>query len=55
MLPARTSKSIRTHKHIRSLRSLHTRVGPARGEWSRLREGEQIGRNMRRLRVVRGS
>jgi len=53
MLPLRTSKSIRTHRNIRTMRSLHTRVGPARGEWSRIREGEQIARSLRRLQGAR--
>ena len=38
MIPPRTSKSIRKHKNIRSMRSLYTKVGPARGHWSRLRD-----------------
>jgi len=42
MIPQKTSKSIRRHKSIRSMRSLYTRVGPARGRWSRLRETEQL-------------
>lgn len=42
MLPQKTSKSIRTHKNIRTLRSLYTRVGPARGRWARLRETEHL-------------
>ncbi len=42
MIPRNTSKTIRTHKNIRTLRSLPTRVGPARGHWSRLRETETL-------------
>ncbi len=42
MIPPKTSKSIRTHKNIRTMRSLYTRVGPVRGRWSRLRESEQL-------------
>jgi len=42
MIPPKTSKAIRTHKNIRGMRSLYTKVGPARGRWSRSREGEQI-------------
>jgi len=53
MLPLRTSKSIRTHKNIRTMRSLYTKVGPARGEWSRVRESEQLTRNMRRRHGAR--
>jgi hypothetical protein len=42
MIPRNTSKTIRTHRNIRTLRSLTTRVGPARGHWSRLRETETL-------------
>jgi hypothetical protein len=42
MIPRNTSKTIRTHRNIRTLRSLPTRVGPARGHWSRLRETETL-------------
>lgn len=38
MIPHNTSKSIRTHTNIRSLRSLMTKVGPAQGTWLRVRE-----------------
>ncbi len=53
MIPPRTSKSIRKHKNIRSMRSLYTKVGPARGHWSRLRESEQIARTTPHMRGVR--
>lgn len=47
MIPHNTSKSIRTHKNIRSMRSLYTKVGPAQGHWSRLRETELLVRRQR--------
>lgn len=47
MIPHNTSKSIRTHKNIRSMRSVFTKVGPAQGHWSRLRETEQLVRRQR--------
>jgi len=46
MIPRNTSKSIRTHKNIRTMRSLLTEVGPAQGRWSRLRESEQLARRV---------
>jgi hypothetical protein len=53
MIPRNTSKSIRTHKNIRSLRSVFTRVGPAQGHWSRLRESEQLARRQRPATALR--
>ena len=57
MIPANTSKSIRTHRNIRSLRSLPTTVGPAQGQWLRLRETEQLAQRRQpapvRLAAVR--
>ena len=50
MIPRNTSKSIRTHKNIRTMRSLLTEVGPAQGRWSRLRESEQLARRMQPVR-----
>jgi hypothetical protein len=51
MIPRNTSKSIHTHKNIRSMRSLFTKVGPAQGQWSRLRETEQLARRQRPVLV----
>jgi hypothetical protein len=42
-----TLHPIRTHKHVRTLRSLMTKVGPARGAWSRVRESEDLSRRQR--------
>lgn len=42
MISALTNKRIRTHRHIRSMRSLLTSTGPGRARWPRLRETEQI-------------
>ena len=53
MIPPKTSKAIRRHKNIRSMRSLYTKVGPARGHWSRLREGEQIAQASPRMHAMR--
>lgn len=52
MLPPRTGKSIRTHRHVRTMRSILTDTGPARTHWPRLRESEQIQRSVRRLQHV---
>ena len=51
MIPQKTSKTIRTHKNLRSMRSLYTRIGPARGCWSRLRETEQLAGKYRHVTV----
>ena len=53
MIPSKTSKAIRSHKNIRSMRSVYTKVGPARGQWSRLRESEQIAQASPRMHAVR--
>lgn len=50
MIPRNTSKTIYTHKNIRTMRSLLTEVGPAQGRWSRLRESEQLARRMQPVR-----
>jgi hypothetical protein len=44
MIPHNTLKAIRTHKNVRTLRSLRTPVGPARGRWARVRESEELAR-----------
>ncbi len=49
MIPHKTSKSIRTHQHIRTMRSLRTKVGPAQGHWSRVRESEHIRVRLHRV------
>ncbi len=46
MIPRNTSKTIRTHKNIRTMRSLFTNVGPNRGRWARLRETEDLHRRL---------
>jgi hypothetical protein len=53
MIPPKTGKAIRSHKNIRSMRSLYTKVGPARGRWSRLRESEQLAQAAPRMHAVR--
>ena len=35
-------KSIRTHQHIRTMRSVRTNTGPARAAWPRLQETERL-------------
>lgn len=47
MIPHNTLKAIRTHKNMRTLRSLLTPVGPARVRWSRVRESEELARRER--------
>ena len=54
MIPRNTSKTIHTHKNIRTIRSLLTEVGPAQGRWSRLRESEQLARRMQPVRRQTG-
>jgi hypothetical protein len=52
MIPRNTSKTIRTHKNVRTLRSLPTRVGPARGHWSRLRETEALAQQQQQAAAI---
>ncbi len=47
MIPHNHVRPIRTHKNIRTLRSLLTRVGPAQGAWSRVRESEALAHRQR--------
>jgi hypothetical protein len=47
MIPHHTLKAVRTHKNLRTLRSLRTPVGPARGTWTRVRESEELARRER--------
>jgi hypothetical protein len=47
MIPHNHVRPIRTHKNLRTLRSLMTRVGPAQGTWSRVRESEALARRQR--------
>jgi hypothetical protein len=53
MIPHNTLKAIRTHKNVRSLRSLMTKVGPARGNWLRVRESEDLARRARPSTAVK--
>lgn len=41
---------IRTHKHIRTRRSMPTSTGPARAAWPRLRETETLKVEEQRLK-----
>jgi hypothetical protein len=47
-------KPIRTHKNMRTLRSLRTKVGPAQGLWSRQRETEALAQRARPIAKVQG-
>lgn len=52
MMPTRrikTTKTIRTRRHLRTMRSALPITGPIRDRWPRLRETEQIQRELRRL------
>ena len=40
-------RPVRTHRNIRTLRSLMTRVGPAQGNWSRTRAEALAGKQRR--------
>jgi predicted RNA-binding protein YlxR (DUF448 family) len=42
---------IRTHKHIRTIRSISSKTGPGRGLWLRLQETEQQREDLKRLRA----
>lgn len=53
-MPHYTVKSIRTHKNLRTLRSLRTRVGPAQGHWSRQRETEELAQRAQPAAKVQG-
>lgn len=35
-------RRVRTHRDIRTMRSLFTHTGPGRGNWLRLQESEQL-------------
>jgi hypothetical protein len=54
MIPHYTVKSIRTHKNLRSLQSLRTRIGAAQGLWSRQRETEQLARRAQPAAKLQG-
>ena len=49
MIPNRTIKTIRTHRHLGTMRSDLSSARPTRERWPRLRETEQIQRELRRL------
>lgn len=53
MMPTRTRKTIRTHQHIRTMRSVLSGVGSVRERWPRLRETEQLQRALRRLQETK--
>lgn len=40
---------LRSHKHMRTMRSVFTNTGPARACWPRLQETERMGLEMDRL------
>ncbi|MGA9351841.1 MAG: hypothetical protein WBW48_23980 [Anaerolineae bacterium] len=44
---------IRTHKHIRTKRSIPTNTGPARAAWPRLQETESLTLEEERLKARR--
>lgn len=41
---------IRTHKHIRTMRSIPTHTGPGRDNWPKVQETERLRLEQRRLR-----
>jgi hypothetical protein len=41
---------IRTHKHIRTMRSVATHTGPGRDNWPKVQETERLRLEQRRLR-----
>jgi hypothetical protein len=41
---------IRTHKHIRTMRSVATHTGPSRDNWPKVQETERLRLEQRRLR-----
>ena len=45
----------RTHRHMRTIRSIPASTGPGRARWPRLRETEQIQDELRRLQQPRRS
>ncbi len=49
MIPTRTVKTMRTHQHVRTMRSALSSVRPTRDQWQRLRETEQIQHAVGRL------
>ncbi len=53
MIPIPTSQTMRTSRHIRTMRSIPTNTGPARERWPRLRQTEQIQREYYRLQQRR--
>jgi hypothetical protein len=55
MIPHNTLKAIRTHKNVRTLRSLMTKVGPARGNWLRVRESEDLARRTQPAAAVKAT
>jgi len=53
MIPIPTSQTMRTSRHIRTMRSIPTSTGPAQDHWPRLRQTEQIQRATHRLQQRR--
>ena len=49
MLLTSPLKTIRTRRHLRSMRSTIARIGVTHDRWPRLRETEQIQRELHRL------
>jgi hypothetical protein len=42
MVMVAVKRKVRTHRDLRTLRSVHTHTGPGRGEWLRLQESELL-------------
>ncbi len=53
MIPISTSQTLRTSRHIRTMRSIPTNTGSAQDRWPRLQQTEQIKHAYRRLKKER--
>ncbi len=48
-------KTIRTHRHLRTMRSALSSTGPTRDRWPRLQETERLQREVHRLQQTQKS